>query len=528
MKSEFKSAEQKNELFRHIFKVAEELRGKVDGWDFKAYVLGFLFYRYISENIKNYLNENEWNAINGNKDFDYSKLDDSEIDDDLKNQIIDEKGFFIYPSHLFENIYKNNINNKENLNEIISNVFKSIENSAIGRKGESNIKGIFSGISFNSDNLGTTVLNRNINLIKIISRLANLNLGNFDDKEIDIFGDAYEYLMAMYASNAGKSGGEYFTPYEVSKLLTLLAINGKEKIHKVYDPACGSGSLLLHAEKLLGKENVKIGFFGQESNPGTYNLCRMNMFLHNINYEKFDIRCGDTLVEPGHSLNEKYDVIVSNPPYSIKWPGKNNPLLINDERFSKVGVLAPSSKADYAFILHCLYLLDINGYAAIVCYPGIFYRCGVEKKIRKYLVDYNYIELIMLLPKNLFFGTPTETNIMVLSKSKKNNDVLFIDASNEYIKSTNQNKLSDKNIEKILDVFLNKNDINSFSKNITIEEIIRHNYDLSVSNYVTKKYFEEEHDLKSINEEIKKITKKTNSLKKEIDLIVKELENEKI
>ena len=291
---------------------------------------------------------------------------------------------------------------------------------------------------------------RNEKLVKLLDAIAEMKLGDYKNNSIDAFGDAYEFLMGMYASNAGKSGGEYFTPQEVSELLTRLALVGKTEVNKVYDPACGSGSLLLKSAKILGKDNVRLGFFGQEINITTYNLCRINMFLHDIDYDKFDIAHGDTLTDPRHWDDEPFEVIVSNPPYSTRWKGSSDPILINDPRFSPAGVLAPRSKADLAFVMHSLSWLATNGTAAIVCFPGVMYRGGAEKKIRQYLIDNNYIDCIIQLPDNLFYGTTIATCIMVPEKSKSENSTLFIDASKEFIKVTNNNKLTPENIDNIL------------------------------------------------------------------------------
>ncbi|WP_406602394.1 type I restriction-modification system subunit M [Metamycoplasma sualvi] len=522
------SANQKNELFKHIWNIAEELRGKVDGWDFKGYVLGFLFYKYISENLCQYINKTEWES--GNKDFDYAFCNDNEVDEEIKSQIIEEKGLFIYPSQLFSNLVKNASKNIEELNIIISNNFREIEASAIGTKSEDNVKGIFSIIKLDSNDLGNNVISRNKNLLNVINKINELDLGDFKNNEIDLFGDAYEFLMSMYASQAGKAGGEYFTPQEVSKLLTKLAIGNKKEIKNVYDPACGSGSLLLQAAKLLGEKHIIDGFYGQDSNPTTYNLCRINMFLHNINFANFNIQWGDTLVDPQHDLDKKYEVIVSNPPYSIKWEGDDNITLINDERFSSPGVLAPKSKADFAFILHSLHLLDVDGKAAIVCFPGIFYRGGAEAKIRDWLIKHNYIDLIISLPSNLFYGTSIQTNIMVLSKSKQDKKIMFIDASQKYIKQTNQNILGDETIDLIVDAYLNRKEIGNFSKLVDIDydKLKENDFDLSVNNFIedTSNIKEEKIDIVQLNKSINEIVKRNDELRKEIDLIIEEIGNE--
>lgn len=409
------------ELHRTIWNIANDLRGSVDGWDFKQYVLGMLFYRYISENLANYINQGEIEA--GYTDFRYENLSDEEAEQ-AREDMVSTKGFFILPSQLFCNVHKT-AEHDENLNESLENAFHSIEASAQGSASEDDFKGLFDDIDVNSNKLGGTVAKRNEKLVKLMDGIGSMQLGNYQDNTIDAFGDAYEYLMGMYASNAGKSGGEYYTPQEVSELLTKLTLVGKTEVNKVYDPACGSGSLLLKFAKVLGRDNVRQGFYGQEINITTYNLCRINMFLHDIDYDKFDIAHGDTLTEPKHWDDEPFEAIVSNPPYSIKWEGDSNPLLMNDERFSPAGVLAPKSKADLAFIMHSLSWLATNGTASIVCFPGVMYRGGAEQKIRKYLIDYSKIDCIIQLPDNLFYGTSIATCIMVLKHSRNDNNVLF-------------------------------------------------------------------------------------------------------
>ena len=331
--------------------------------------------------------------------------------------------------------------------------------------------------------------------------------------------------MGMYASNAGKSGGEYFTPQEVSELLTRIAVYGKTEINKVYDPACGSGSLLLKAAKILGRENVRQGFYGQEVNITTYNLCRINMFLHDIDYDKFDIAHGDTLTEPQHWDDEPFEAIVSNPPYSIKWDGDANPLMINDPRFSPAGVLAPKSKADLAFIMHSLSWLATSGTAAIVCFPGVMYRGGAEQKIRKYLIDNNYIDCVIQLPDNLFFGTSIATCIMVLKKSKTDNSVLFMDASKECVKVTNSNKLTEENIDTIVAAYGAREDRAYFTRLVPHSEIEEQAYNLSVSTYVEQEDTREKIDIVALNAEIAEIVKREQALRDEIDKIIAEIEN---
>ena len=519
-----KKEAERAELHRTIWGIANDLRGSVDGWDFKQYVLGMLFYRYISENLDTYLSKGEIEA--GNTDFSYAKLSDEEALT-AKDDIVKEKGFFILPSQLFCTVLEKAQKDNTDLNEKLAKIFKEIEGSALGSDSEDDFKGLFDDIDVNSNKLGATVIKRNEMLVKLMNGIASMNLGNgeYSDNSIDAFGDAYEYLMGMYASNAGKSGGEYYTPQEVSELLTKITLVGKTTVNKVYDPACGSGSLLLNFSKILGPDNVRLGFYGQEINITTYNLCRINMFLHDVPYDKFNIKLGDTLLEPKHWDDEPFEAIVSNPPYSIKWEGDDNPILINDQRFSPAGVLAPKGKADLAFIMHSLSWLATNGTAAIVCFPGIMYRGGAEQKIRKYLIDNNYIDCIIQLPDNLFFGTSIATCIMVLKKGKSENKTLFIDASKECVKVTNSNKLSPQNIENILKVFIERKEkIDYVSRLVPNDEIAQNEYNLSVSNYVEAEDTREVIDIKALNQQIAEIVAKENILRAEIDKIIKEIE----
>lgn len=515
-----KKEQERDELHRAIWAIADELRGAVDGWDFKNYVLGTMFYRYISENITNYINEGEMEA--GNTDFDYAQMSDDDAEE-AREGLVQEKGFFILPSELFYNV-RAKAEDDENLNETLEKVFRHIEESAKGSESESDFAGLFDDFDVNSNKLGSTVAKRNEKLCKLLDGVADMNLGDVKNHDIDAFGDAYEYLMTMYASNAGKSGGEFFTPADVSELLTRLGTVGKTEINKVYDPACGSGSLLLKAEKVLGRDKVRNGFYGQEINITTYNLCRINMFLHDIGFDKFNIACEDTLIAPAHWDDEPFELIVSNPPYSIKWAGNDNPLLINDPRFAPAGVLAPKSKADLAFIMHSLSWLAANGTAAIVCFPGIMYRGGAEKKIRKYLIDNNFIDCVIQLPSNLFFGTSIATCIMVLKKNKVDNRTLFIDATNECIKVTNNNKLTQENMDKIVNCFANRTETKHFSHLATYEEIEENDYNLSVSVYVEAEDTREKIDIVKLNAEIKEIVAREQVLRDEIDKIIAEIE----
>lgn len=517
-----KKEQEREELHRAIWSIAEDLRGAVDGWDFKNYVLGTMFYRYLSEHITSWFNNGEIEA--GNTEFDYAQLTDEEanLPDEEVADVISSVGFFIKPSELFCNVRKK-ASSDDNLNETLEKIFHNIEQSAKGSQSESSFAGLFDDFDVNSNKLGSTVAKRNERLAKLLNGIADMNLGSMRNHNIDAFGDAYEYLMTMYASNAGKSGGEFFTPADVSELLTRIGTVGKKTINKVYDPACGSGSLLLKAEKILGKDAVTTGFYGQEINITTYNLCRINMFLHDVGFDKFDIECEDTLTNPQHWDDEPFELIVSNPPYSIKWDGDDNPLLINDPRFAPAGVLAPKSKADMAFVMHSLSWLAPNGTAAIVCFPGIMYRGGAEQKIRKYLIDNNFIDCVIQLPANLFFGTSIATCIMVLKRGKKDNHTLFIDASNECVKQSNTNYLSSDNINRIVDAYTNRITEAHFCSLVDYDSIVEHNYNLSVSIYVESEIMQEDIDIDELNSELSTIVDEGIKLRGKIDALIKQM-----
>ena len=512
---------ERKELHRKIWAIADDVRGAVDGWDFKQYILGILFYRFISEHMADYFDRAEHEA--GDLEFRYADLSDQEAEKDFKPGTVEDKGFFILPSQLFENVVENASQN-ENLNEELVNIFQAIEKSAIGFKSEDDIKGLFDNLDTRSNILGGTVLEKNKRLSDILNGINSINFGNFEDNDIDAFGDAYEFLISNYASNAGKSGGEFFTPQTVSKLLARLVMVGKDKINKVYDPTCGSGSLLLQMKKQYEDHILEDGFFGQEINMTNYNLARMNMFLHNINYNNFDIKRGDTLLNPQHLDEKPFDAIVSNPPYSVKWVGDGDPTLINDDRFAPAGKLAPKSKADFAFIMHSLNHLSNRGRAAIVCFPGIFYRGGAEKTIRQYLVDNNFVEAVIALPDNLFFGTSIATTILVLAKNKLENKTLFIDASKEFKKETNNNVLTDDNIDHIVELFTNYQSID-YKAALVDNEVIgsEQDYNLSVSTYVEQEDTREKIDIDVLNKEIAETVAKIDHLRAEIDKIVEEL-----
>ncbi|RII40966.1 type I restriction-modification system subunit M [Galactobacter valiniphilus] len=514
---------QRAELHKTIWRIANDLRGSVDGWDFKSYVLGMLFYRFISENLTAYINVGELKA--GDPGFDYTQLGDTQAEFGRK-ETVEEKGFYILPSELFQNVRRRAANDA-NLNETLARVFKNIEGSAVGTDAEDDLKGLFDDLDVNSSKLGGTVAKRNEKLVKLLDAIGDLPLGNFEDNSIDLFGDAYEYLMQMYASSAGKSGGEYYTPQEVSELLARITVVGKMSVNKVYDPAVGSGSLLLKFAKVLGKENVRQGFYGQEINLTTYNLARINMFLHDVNYEKFNLAHGDTLIDPAHWDDEPFEAIVSNPPYSIKWDGDANPLLINDPRFAPAGVLAPKSKADLAFTMHILSWLAVNGTAAIVEFPGVLYRGGAERKIRKYLIDNNYVDAVIQLPPDLFFGTTIATCIIVLKKSKTDNAVLFIDASAEFKRVGNKNKLTETNQQHILDTFTTRESVDHVAALVSNEDIAAKDYNIAVSSYVEQEDTREPIDITELNAEIARIVARQQELRASIDEIVADLEGTK-
>lgn len=511
---------QRAELHKTIWRIANDLRGSVDGWDFKTYVLGMLFYRFISENLAAYINRGEHEA--GDANFDYASLADDQAEF-ARDEVVSEKGFFILPSELFVNV-RRSAKSDENLNETLERVFKNIEGSALGADSEDDLKGLFDDLDVNSNKLGATVARRNEKLVKLLDAIGDLPLGRFEDNSIDLFGDAYEYLMQMYAANAGKSGGEYYTPQEVSELLARIAVLGKKQVNKVYDPAVGSGSLLLKFAKVLGKENVRQGFYGQEINLTTHNLARINMFLHDINYADFNLAHGDTLIDPQHWDDEPFEAIVSNPPYSINWQGDANPLLINDERFAPAGVLAPKSKADLAFTMHMLSWLAVNGTAAIVEFPGVLYRTGAEQKIRKYLVDNNYVDSVIQLPPDLFFGTTIATCILVLKKSKADNDVLFINATGQVDRVDGKNKLLEEHQRAILGAVEARESVAHFAQRVSNEDIAANGYNLAVSSFVEAEDTREVVDITALNAEIAHIVARQAELRVSIDAIIADLE----
>ena len=510
------SYQQRAAVQRQIWAIANDVRGAVDGWDFKQYVLGTLFYRFISENFARYIE-------GGDENINYAQLSDDVITSETKDDAIKTKGYFIYPTQLFANVAAS-ANTNESLNTDLAAIFAAIESSANGYPSERDIKGLFADFDTTSNRLGNTVKDKNTRLASVLKGVAELDFGDFEASQIDLFGDAYEFLISNYAANAGKSGGEFFTPQHVSRLLAQLAMHKQTSVNKIYDPACGSGSLLLQAKKHFDAHIIEEGFFGQEINHTTYNLARMNMFLHNINYDKFNIHLGNTLIDPHFGEEKPFDAIVSNPPYSVKWIGADDPTLINDERFAPAGVLAPKSKADFAFVLHALSYLSSKGRAAIVCFPGIFYRGGTEQKIRQYLVDNNYVETVISLAPNLFFGTTIAVNILVLSKHKTDTTTQFIDASGLFKKETNNNILTESHIAQIIQAFDHKTNIAHFAISVPSEQVAANSYNLSVSAYVEHKDKREIVDITELNSELQTTVANIDKLRAEIDAIVAEIE----
>jgi type I restriction-modification system, M subunit len=525
------AAAERAELHKTIWRIANDLRGSVDGWDFKSYVLGFLFYRFISENLTDYLNEKERQGIlaaGGSQEeadsFDFASLTNEEAENGRDDTVAD-KGFYIRPTDLFSNVQVRAKGN-ENLNEQLAGIFRAIEDSAKGTNAEADLRGLFDDVDVNSSKLGNTVAERNAKLVKIMDAVGDLPLDH-GSAQIDTFGDAYEYLMTMYASSAGKSGGEFYTPQEVAEVLTRLALDGRKDVERVYDPCAGSGSLLLKFAKVLGP-SLSRKYFGQEINLTTYNLCRINMFLHNVNFANFDIALGDTLTSPAHWDDQPFDAIVSNPPYSTKWAGKDDMALVNDPRFSPAGVLAPNSKADLAFTMHMLHWLAEDGAAAIVEFPGVLYRGGAEGKIRRYLVENNFVHTIIQLPPDLFFGTTIATCIIVLKKSRVDDKVLFVDASSQFVREGNKNRLNEENRENLLSLAFERKDVEHVAKLVSIDDIAANDWNLSVSSYVEPEDTREKVDIAELNNRIAGIVERQQQLRESIDAIVAELEADQL
>lgn len=489
--------ETRDSIYKAIWDICNNLRGAVDGWDFKNYVLGTMFYRFLSEQLSQYAN------------CDYAELTDAEAEQ-YRDSLTAVFGYFLLPSQLFCNVCRSAESNPD-LKGTLESVFQSIEAMP-------GFSGLFDDFDLNSSKLGATVAKKNERIAKILYGIASMSLGSGD-----AFGDAYEYLMTMYASGAGKSGGEFFTPLEVSELLTRIGTEGRTAPAKVYDPSCGSGSLLLMARTVLGNDCMA-SFYGQEINTTTYNLCRINMLLHGIPFERFDIACEDTLTAPQHWNEQPFDLIVSNPPYSVRWAGTGNPALSSDPRFAPAGVLAPKSKADFAFVMHCLHWLSEHGTAAIVCFPGILYRGAAELTIRKYLIENNFIDAVILLPQKLFYNTSIATIILVLKKDKQDSSILFVDASVECLEQGKQNKLTANNIASIVSAYTERAERQYYSRLATLSEIREQGYNLSVSSYVEPKPQKEEIDIVALNAQIKDLEYRNQIAREKLDALVEEIE----
>lgn len=509
------SEEQKKLLQTQLWNIANELRGKMNADEFRDYILGFIFYKYLSEKMHIYAND-----ILEADGEDYAELDEKTEGAKKKIKVIEEHaldaiGYSLNPSELFHSlVQKNSSNVIEDLERILGN----IERSTMGTDSEDDFDKLFSELDLNSTRLGRTVQERSTLIGKVLAHLDKINF-HLEDSKIDILGDAYEYLISQFASGAGKKAGEFYTPQEVSEILAKLVTSGKKHIKSVYDPTCGSGSLLLRVARYVDD----VGFFyGQEMNHTTYNLARMNMILHDVRYDRFDLKQDDTLERPQH-IDQRFEAIVANPPFSANWSA--NQLFMNDDRFSQYGKLAPSSKADYAFITHMVYQLDENGTMATVMPHGVLFRGAAEGYIREYLIkEKNYLDAVIGLPANLFFGTSIPACILVFKKCRKNpEDILFIDASKHFEKGKNQNKLGQKDIEKIIETYRDRKTEDKYSYVASRKEVAVNDYNLNIPRYVDTFEEEAEIDLAEVTKEIKKIDKEMVDVDKKIASYCKEL-----
>lgn len=490
--------EQKKLLEQQLWNIANTLRGKMDADEFRDYILGFIFYKYLSEKIENYAND----LLDGDN-ISYTQIDENSEDgkemlNDIKEDAIDSLGYFLKPSELFSAVAKRGNGDKNNfILEDLTGILRSIEQSTMGHESEDDFEHLFEDLDLTSTKLGKTEEQKNTLIAKVLSHLDNINF-ELKNHDRDVLGDAYEYLIAQFASGAGKKAGEFYTPQQVSKILAKLVTNKKSKLKSVYDPTCGSGSLLLRVAKEV--EDVS-NFYGQELNRTTYNLARMNMIMHDVHYRKFDIKQEDTLENPQH-MDDKFEAIVANPPFSANWSA--NPLHMSDDRFSQYGKLAPSSKADFAFVQHMIHHLDDNGTMAVVLPHGVLFRGGAEGHIRQYLIeDKNYLDAVIGLPANIFYGTSIPTCILVFKKCREDSGrVLFIDASNEFDKVKSQNYLTDEHVAKIIETYKNRTELEKYSHNASLSEIKENDYNLNIPRYVDT--FEEENaiDLDAVSSEL--------------------------
>ena len=491
--------ENKKALEQQLWNIANELRGKMDADEFRDYILGFIFYKYLSEKIENFTNELLKEDGITFTSLDSNNPEHEEILNSLKDDCVQQLGYFLKPNELFSAMAKKgNSDNNNFILDDLTQVLRHIESSTMGTESEDDFEHLFEDLDLTSTKLGRTEEAKNKLIAKVLYHLDNINF-ELKNHDRDVLGDAYEYLIGQFAAGAGKKAGEFYTPQEVSKILAKLVTVGKTRLKSVYDATCGSGSLLLRVAKEV--EDVS-NFYGQELNRTTYNLARMNMIMHDVHYRKFDIKQEDTLEHPQH-LEHRFEAIVANPPFSANWSA--NPLHLNDDRFSQYGKLAPSSKADFAFIQHMIYHLDDNGTMAIVLPHGVLFRGASEGHIRQYLIeDRNYLDAVIGLPSNIFYGTSIPTCILVFKKCREHSDnILFIDASNDYEKAKNQNYLTNENIEKIIDTYANRKEIEKYSHLASLDEIKENDYNLNIPRYVDT--FEEEEiiDLNKISSELK-------------------------
>ncbi len=501
-----------NSLESKLWAIADVLRGNMDANEFKNYILGFIFYRYLSEKLEIHLNSE---LENDNLTF-AEAWEKDEFKEDLKEEGIEALGYFLEPQYLFSNIVEKAKVNKFILDDLLKSL-NYISNSSMGTASQDDFSNLFEDVDLNSSKLGKSANDKNKTISKIILNLNDIDF-KLDDDDADILGDAYEYLISQFASSAGKKAGEFYTPQEVSKILAKIVSLGKKRLKNVYDPTCGSGSLLLRVAR-----ECEVGdFYGQELNQTTYNMARMNMILHGVKYADFDIKQGDTLEHPQH-MDKKFEAIVANPPFSAKWSSDKS--FLDDERFSAYGKLAPKSKADYAFLQHMIYHLDENGTMGIVLPHGVLFRGAAESTIREYLIwEKNYLDAVIGLPANIFYGTSIPTCILIFKKCREQNqDILFIDASKDFEKVKNQNKLRLEDIEKIVNTYANREEIDKYSHKATIEEIRENDFNLNIPRYVDTFEEEEPIDLDEVCDELEKIAIEMEEVDKEIKKYCDEL-----
>ncbi|MCI2791502.1 MULTISPECIES: type I restriction-modification system subunit M [Staphylococcus] len=507
-----KQRQQQAELHKRLWSIANDLRGSMDASEFRNYILGLIFYRFLSEKAEQEAHE----ALSG-EDVTYEEAwEDEDLKDALKEELLDSVGYFIEPQDLFSHMIKE-IENQTFDIEHLSNAIRKVETSTLGQESEEDFVGLFSDMDLGSTRLGNTVKDRTNLIAKVMVHLSELPFVH-SDMEIDMLGDAYEFLIGRFAANAGKKAGEFYTPQQVSKILAKIVTHGRDKLRNVYDPTCGSGSLLLR----VGKEAEVYNYYGQERNNTTYNLARMNMLLHNVRYENFDIQNGDTLENPAFE-GDQFEAVVANPPYSAKWSADSK--FNDDERFSGYGKLAPKSKADFAFIQHMVHYLDDEGTMAVVLPHGVLFRGGAEETIRKYLIqEKNYLDAVIGLPANIFYGTGIPTCILVFKKCREaDDDILFIDASNDFEKGKNQNNLTDENVEKIIETYTKRETVDKYSYNAKLEEIEENDYNLNIPRYVDTFEEEEPVDIDQVQKDLAQIDKEIAEVEEEINGYLKEL-----